>query len=116
MIRVAVTELVPGMVLSADVLDRSGRFLLGAGAILETRNIRAFRAWGIEQVDVAGLNADSGPQAPPATDPAALVSARQVADRRFRRVNRDHPVMRQLFDLYVQRLTRDGAPAKTDAS
>jgi hypothetical protein len=106
-IRVPVADLVPGMVLSSDVLDRSGRFLLGGGAIVEACNIRAFRAWGIEQVEVAGLNAGSETPPPPAADPAALDSARQVAARRFRHANCEHPVMGQLFEFYVQRLARE---------
>jgi hypothetical protein len=116
MIRVPVADLVPGMVLSTDVLDRSGRFLLGAGAILGARNIRAFRAWGIETVGVAGLNPTPGAPVPPAVDPAALESARRAAARRFRRANCEHAVMRQLLELYVQRLALGGAPANTDDS
>jgi hypothetical protein len=107
MIRVAVSDLASGMVLAADVLDRSGRFLLGAGSVLEDRNIRAFRAWGIELVDVAGLDGGSGVSAAPEVDPELLDSVRQVAARRFRNANCEHPVVRRLLELYVQRLARE---------
>ena len=41
-----------GMVLKADVRDRSGRLILPSGAELAEKQIRIFRTWGVTEADI----------------------------------------------------------------
>jgi len=54
MAQIRIKDIEPGMVLSEDVVDKNGRFILGKGAELAQKHIMAFKAWGISSVSVEG--------------------------------------------------------------
>src|SRR6185369_10254927 len=56
--KVAIENIETGMVLASDVLDRSGRMLLGAGAELTHKHLVIFRTWGVLEADIAGQGND----------------------------------------------------------
>ena len=69
MVRRAVSELSPGMVLAEDVLTPGGRFLMPRGTILDAGHLKSLTAWSLAEVAVAADVAVAAPQT--AADPAA---------------------------------------------
>ena len=82
----ALAEVVPGMVLSDDLLDRQGQTLLPKGAILTDRTIALLPSHGIDAVPV--LRSGAAPAASPAPDHAAT---RQRLAVLFRKHKPDEP-------------------------
>lgn len=86
------------MVVSADVHDRNGRFLLGAGTELTQKHLMVFRTWGIAEVDIIGADeGDSAPSLPPEVSLESLDEAERALAPLFKLSNTDHPVMAMLF-------------------
>lgn len=67
----ALAEVVPGMVLSDDLLDRQGQILLPKGAILTDRTIALLPSHGIDAVPVLRSGAAPAASPAPASDHAA---------------------------------------------
>src|ERR1039457_4777918 len=96
-------DLTPGMVLAADVHDRSGRLLLGSGAELTAKHIHVFRTWGIIEVKVEGIDEDSGgPQFPAEVSPEQVKEVEASVTVRFRHADLGHPAVKELYNLCVQ--------------
>ncbi|HML54635.1 MAG TPA: HDOD domain-containing protein [Solidesulfovibrio magneticus] len=70
MVRRAVTELSPGMVLAEDVLTPGGRFLMPRGTVLDVGHLKSLLAWNLAEVRVAG-EASTCPDAPSVAAPDA---------------------------------------------
>jgi hypothetical protein len=89
-----------GMVLAADVHDRTGRRLMVAGQETDDRALRVLRMWGVAELDVVGVEAVAA-QASPAepVDPAKSARLRREAEDLFRHTDRAHPAMAELFLL-----------------
>jgi hypothetical protein len=104
---IAVTDLKPGAKLSADVVDRGGRALLRAGAVLEAAQIRALKAWGIVEVTIEGSDATAVPTGAD-IDPALLQQLRTAEAPRFRHAALDHPFISALFEKILERKARTG--------
>ena len=51
-----VDYLKPGMVLSNDIKDSYGRFLIGRGTTLEDKHLRIMKMWGITSANIEGLD------------------------------------------------------------
>lgn len=99
-----IDQLEAGMVVGADVQDRNGRFLLGAGTELTQKHLMVFRTWGIAEVDIVGADeGDSAPSLPSEVTEEALIEAEQALSPLFRLSNVDHPVMALLFRLAALR-------------
>ena len=102
-----IEQLQPGMVVKYDVKDAQGRLLLGSGAILDERHIGMFRNWGVTGVEIRQGQADECDEPGPAElDPELLEKAEAMTRERFRCANTDHPAMRELFRLAVERQAR----------
>ena len=54
MAKIKVKDLEAGMVLTADVCDQNGRFLLGEGVELTDKHIKVLNAWGVISVEISG--------------------------------------------------------------
>ena len=107
---ISINDLQPGMVLAAEVNDRSGRMLLAAGNEITEKHLRIFKRWGVVEVDVAGTDQASVDQIVDSeTDAVALEEAERRADDLFRHTAADDPVIRELRRLAVRRMTRGGA-------
>ena len=97
----------PGMILSAAVHDRNGRLLMAAGGALTDNHLRIFQTWGIPGVEVAG-DQETGSDVPgegTAVDPEALRQAEEQVKRLFCRTDTDHPVIKELMKLAINRKT-----------
>lgn len=105
MAKVNIHELQPGMVLTHDVRERHGRFLLGRGRLVEENHIRIFKIWGVLDVEVEGEDEDVLPSTiPPVVDPKALEAARQILLPRFVHADLVHPPIQELLRLAANRL------------
>lgn len=97
---VAVDNLVTGMVLAADVHDRSGRLLLGAGSELSQKHLVIFRTWGIVEANIEGVDESDNLSALPCdvslTD---LAQAEQSLEPLFRLAGTEHPVMKEILHI-----------------
>ena len=107
--KLAVDSLEAGMVLDQDVLDRTGRLLLGAGVVLNQKHMVIFRTWGIEAVSIAGVEAaDSFTPLPEDVTQEQLAAAEESLKPLFVNAGLEHPVMQQLLRLAAMRKVQYG--------
>ena len=52
----SVDELKADMLVAQDVLNKHGKLMLGKGSKLTKKNIMLFKAWGVIEVDVKGVD------------------------------------------------------------
>ena len=84
------------MILAEEVNAPGGQRIAGVGALLTDKHLAAFKTWGITAIVIAD---GSGP----AIDPALLAEARRVVAPRFAGQPTDHPAIRELFRIGVDR-------------
>lgn len=105
----AIENIETGMVLAGDVLDRSGRMLLGAGSELTQKHLIIFRTWGVLEADIAGHgNDEAAGHLPVDVDPQELAAAEQELARLFRHTNLEHPAIIELMRLALLRKVQHG--------
>lgn len=104
---VHIDNLAPGMVLSRNVCDRSGRLLLPAGAELTDKHFSIFRMWGVLEVEIIGETIVEDPEAPPSPsteiDPELLAKARAEVERLFVYNDPEHPAIKELMRICTER-------------
>jgi hypothetical protein len=102
--KVAIENVETGMVLASDVLDRSGRMLLGSGAELTQKHLVIFRTWGVLEADIEGHGSDDSVDSIPAdVDPLELAAAEREVALLFKHTNRKHPAIIELMKLATLR-------------
>jgi HD-like signal output (HDOD) protein len=109
-----VDDLKEGMVLAADVCGRDGRTLLGAGAALQERHLRIFKAWGVTEADIEGVDRSDMEQEHEAElPPEVLEAARARVDARMGRhggSELEHELRRITTLRLSARILHDGMP------
>lgn len=102
---VHIDNLAPGMILSRDVSDRSGRLLLPAGSELVEKHFAIFRMWGVLEAEVEGESAASNPESTPCEehDPALVAAARDEIERLFVHNDPEHPTVKELMQICIAR-------------
>jgi len=100
-----------GMQLQKPVLNPSGVLLLRAGETLTPKHLEIFQAWGIREAEVmGGTGGEAAAAAAEATlSPAVLARIEADAVRRFRRADRQEPLVAELLRLVTARLARRAA-------
>lgn len=97
---VSIDALEVGMLLAADVLDRTGRLLLGSGAELNAKHLVIFRTWGVREADIAGINDYEAPvQLPPDVTLEDLLAVEKELEPFFRHAGLTHPAVQELLRL-----------------
>ncbi len=109
-----IEDLQPGMVLAKDVAESRGQVLLTAGQTIQENHLTIFRAWGVTEADVEGVDqAELASAASSSDDPELSRKVHDQADNLFMFNNLDHPAVSKLYNLYVRRtvdqLTKEGA-------
>ncbi|UFS70611.1 hypothetical protein LPW11_00105 [Geomonas sp. RF6] len=104
---VHIDNLVPGMVVSQNVCDRSGRMLLPAGCTLTEKHFSILRMWGVLEAEVA-CDADGDgevpvPQGGEDFPPEVLHAAREEVERLFLHNDPEHPAVKELMRICVLR-------------
>jgi hypothetical protein len=97
--KVVIKNLTPGMLLGADVRDRSGRLLLKAGTELDDRNIHILRTWGVAEVEIAGTDA----KVSDIVDPERFAALERKLAPLFRHSDLNHPAIRELLHMRISR-------------
>jgi hypothetical protein len=102
---VPIDNLVPGMVLSRDVCDRSGRLLLPAGAELTEKHFSIFRMWGVFEAEIVGEEAAHDAELPLHVDldPVLLAVAQNHVQLLFVHNDQDHPAIKELIRFCIER-------------
>jgi hypothetical protein len=97
-------NLIPGMLLAADVRDRNGRLLLKAGTELTDKHLYILRTWGTVEADIAG--ADVSQECTSgicAIDPEILAGIEAELTPLFRHTDLTHPAIRELLQIRIVR-------------
>lgn len=106
---VHIDNLAPGMVLSSNVCDRSGRMLLPAGAELTDKHFSILRMWGVLEVEIVGEAMVEGAEAPQNAnsgeeiDPELLAEARAEVEGLFVYNDPEHPAIKELMRICTER-------------
>jgi hypothetical protein len=101
MISINIEDIEPGMVLGAEVKDRTGRVLLSKGTSITEKHLSIFKMWGV--IDAVIENADREKieaKATAAIEPSDLLAAQAEMDSMFRFVeNQEDPFIVELKRL-----------------
>lgn len=94
-----------GMILGRDIINRTGLVLLKAGEEITERHLRILRTWGITEADIKGIEKEEiMEKAEAEIDPQVLEEATTKALEIFRHTDREHPFIKELFQLVKLRL------------
>lgn len=104
MTTIRISQVNAGQQVAADVKDRSGRILLRAGSELTEKNIKIIKSWGVVEIDVTGdlPEAELPHQSGQVTNDK-LHAIELDLSKRFRFVNRSHPLIHELFEICLLR-------------
>ena len=109
MAQLRVDQVQAGMELAADVLDRNGQLLIRAGTVVTDRELRLFKMWGVDALDVAGLD-DELVENTPELDPELAAQFEPVAREIFRHCDLEHPFVQQMYQHCITKLAHEGGP------
>jgi len=101
MAKIAVAELVPGMVIKYDIEDRNGRVLLNQGAVIESHHLRILKMWGVYEVDVLQDEALALKKATNGAENDSFAAIAEMVNLRFSRSNTSHPCVAELYKFAV---------------
>jgi hypothetical protein len=102
-------NLLPGMILGADVRDRSGRLLLGSGTELSERHLFILRTWGVVEVEIAGAEEEVDDQNSAETiDPSLWAAIERKIAPLFTHADINHPAIKELMRMRILREAADG--------
>jgi hypothetical protein len=105
--KVSVSNLKPGMTLESDVLDITGRLLLGSGTEIDERHIRIFKTWGIVEVDIQGVEESRTETDDDFHADITIVNqAKKDLLQIFRHTDLVSPVIRELFRIALDNRVR----------
>jgi hypothetical protein len=111
MISLNIQDIEPGMVLGAEVKDRTGRILLSKGTTITEKHLSIFKMWGVVNATIENADKEKiEAKAVAAIDPAALQQAQDEADQLFRFTEaQDHPFIVELKRLSAIRIAQKRA-------
>lgn len=102
-----VEDVQPGMTLEKDVIDRSGRILLGTGETIRERHLRIFKMWGVMEADIRNVEREEvSAKAAALLDPVMLREAQEKLRELFRHASMQHPFNSELFQLLTFRIVK----------
>lgn len=109
--KILTDKLVPGMILGADVRDRSGRLLLGSGTELNDRHLYILRTWGVVEVEITGADEDGiDPNSGNEIDPVLLAAIEKEIIPLFSFTDNSHPAVKELMRMRIIREAAHGKP------
>ena len=102
--KIHTNNLAPGMILGADIRDRSGRLLLGAGTELSERHLYILRTWGVIEVEIAGADDNKEDlKSGKSVDPALWAAVEREITPLFRHADNNHPAIKELMRMRILR-------------
>lgn len=107
--KVSTENLIPGMVLAADVRDRNGRLLLKEGVELTDKHLHILRTWGTVEADIlnAGDHQENTASAN-AIDPELWAAIEGEISPLFHHTDLRHPAIKELLRIRIEREARHG--------
>ena len=104
-----------GMILAANIKERSGRVLLAKDSAITEKHLRVFKIWGITDADIKGIETDELAANVAAQLDQHLLQEIEVQTReRFYHVDMDHPFIKELFRLLTIRQVRRRSRGQND--
>ncbi|MFN8009030.1 MAG: hypothetical protein U0V70_18775 [Terriglobia bacterium] len=98
---VSLENIKPGMVLAADVKERSGRVLISAKTELTEKNLHILRTWGVTEADIQGVSQEEvEAQILAQIDPKLVQEVEEFTKKVFRHTDPQNPVIRELHHLF----------------
>ncbi|MEO5378773.1 MAG: hypothetical protein H7832_13475 [Magnetococcus sp. DMHC-6] len=97
---IPIQEIQPGMTLTTDIRDLSGRLLLSGGQIITQKSLRVFKIWGITEAEITPEPTHN----PIKTHPTPLAEfefSNETIDF-FRFNDFQNPVIQQLARYYME--------------
>jgi hypothetical protein len=98
----------PGMQLASDAVDRNGQLLAKAGKQLTEKELRLFKIWGVQGIEIVGGENSAEESQDTAQDlivePQHAAAAREL----FRFCDLNHPVTALLLDECARRIAGRG--------
>ena len=99
-----IDDLEEGLELAEDVMSPQGMKIAGQGDKVTAKHLKAFKAWGITEVNVQGSSeneAQTEGEETPKEVPQQIVV--QEIDHLFEKTNRNNPVIAELYDLALKK-------------
>ena len=109
MSKVPTENLIPGMILAADVRDRNGRLLLKAGTELTEKHLYILRTWGTVEADI--LDSDDNQENTGSTnaiDSELWAAIEEEITPLFSHTDLTHPAIKELLRIRIVREARHG--------
>jgi HD-like signal output (HDOD) protein len=116
---VYIDDVKPGMKLEKDLVCPNGRFLLGTGAVFETKHIKIAKSWGITEAFIEGKDKnllDSEAEAAFSTE--ELETAEQILQHNFKNTDMSVDATKEIFrlnKLTIARALKDGELSAEEA-
>lgn len=90
----------PGMKLAAPVLDSYKNPILTAGQELSEKHLHLLKTWGISELNVVAAEEAADPGAALVEmEPGVLTAFQNELNVIFRKTNREHPAIKELYRL-----------------
>jgi putative nucleotidyltransferase with HDIG domain len=113
---VYIDDVKPGMKLEKDIFCPNGRFLLGAGSVIEEKHIKIARSWGITEAYVDGadkVSLDMETEAQFAPESIAL--AEKILASNYKYYDDTVPVMKEVYRINKILVAADIESGKVNA-
>lgn|SRR5208282_4661676 len=99
MARICVDMIQPGMLLSGDVRDITGRLLLKAGSVIAERHLYIFKAWGVTGAEIEVSQDRPEQKVETWADPGLMAHIDADLRKIFIHANLEEPFVKELFLL-----------------
>ena len=96
----AIDDLEPGMVLSKDIKDRTGRTLLKADMALQEKHLKILKTWGISAVEIQGEDTQTDLAEIIAHHPELQTQVQELSANLFLHVDKAHPFFSALIPAW----------------
>ncbi|GAB6907448.1 putative Metal dependent phosphohydrolase [Desulfosarcina cetonica] len=111
---IPISQVKPGMILSADAADVNGRLLLAKGQTIDANHLMVFKMWGVSDVAVEQADTDM-PDADKPLDPAIMRRVAEQLRPAFANNDLSHPAVAEIFRQAVLHRARLAPPARVGA-
>ena len=101
---IQIDDLEVGVELAEDVQSPQGMKIASQGDTITAKHVKAFRAWGITEINIQGADSQKSPTRD--EEPEVNIPKQQgiqKIDKLFEKTNRDNPVISELYKLAINK-------------
>ncbi len=106
MTRIFVDDLNEGMVLASDLVTPQGRFILAAGATLQSNHLKILKSWGITEADIIDESCGEQTEQKIEIDADSYTLAEEFLLEKFTALDLEHELISELFRQVHQNLAQ----------